>query len=330
MLVPQYWAEGRAHQPRKGRDGRQVTVRRWGWSDESQEAAQRHADQRAQEGLARIQAGELQLTRREPKVPYNGAEGVPIREEIVARHGETVITRNSYGALCLNTPNVLFADVDFATPVSFVDILWQCALYAFAGAGCAKSLGMGASWVITAAMLGLLVGPFAHDKFASIYRAWRGGSESIAMRRIAGFVSENPSWRLSVYRTPAGLRVLATHDIADPRGDNAKRLFDALASDPIYVQMCRRQACFRARVSPKPWRVGLRQHLKPRPGKWPIKAERLPDRRAWIEAYEQAAQGYASCRYLDTLGSAQTCPVALEVQRLHDDLCKAHSDLPIA
>jgi len=36
---------------------------------------------------------------------------VPIREEIVSRHGDTIITRNSYGARCLNTPNALFADI---------------------------------------------------------------------------------------------------------------------------------------------------------------------------------------------------------------------------
>ena len=116
MLVPEFWAEGRAHKPREGRNGRQVTVRRWGWSDDSQEAAQQHADQRAQDALGRVLAGDGRVKRREPKVPYNGAEGVPIREEIVARHGDTIITRNSYGALCLNTPNVLFADVDFLTP----------------------------------------------------------------------------------------------------------------------------------------------------------------------------------------------------------------------
>jgi hypothetical protein len=37
---------------------------------------------------------------------------MPIREEVVAQHGETAITRNAYGSLCLNTPNMLFADVD--------------------------------------------------------------------------------------------------------------------------------------------------------------------------------------------------------------------------
>src|SRR5262245_4963295 len=108
MIVPTFWAEGRIQHRHAGR---QVTVRRFGWSDESQAEAQANADSRAREALDRILTGE-KLPRREPKVAYNGAQGVPIREEIVARHREIVLTRNSYGALCLNTPNVLFADVD--------------------------------------------------------------------------------------------------------------------------------------------------------------------------------------------------------------------------
>lgn len=112
MIVPQFWAEARLqHRAQK----KQVTVRRFGWSDLSQEAAQAHADVRVREAFDRILSGE-KLPRREHKESYNGAEGLPIREQIVARHGETVITRNSYGALCLNTPNVLFADIDFDDP----------------------------------------------------------------------------------------------------------------------------------------------------------------------------------------------------------------------
>ncbi len=67
---------------------------------------------RAEEALARIVAGES-VCRREPKVPYNGADGVPIREEVLGRYGDEVITRNAYGARCLNSPTALFADVDF-------------------------------------------------------------------------------------------------------------------------------------------------------------------------------------------------------------------------
>src|SRR5690242_6729365 len=111
MIVPRYWAEAL----KRHRDGgRQITVRRSGWSDESLAAAEAHAATRAEEALARLLAGEA-LPRIERKVPYNGAEGLPIREEIYAEHGGVVITRNSYGALCLNIENVLIADVDFET-----------------------------------------------------------------------------------------------------------------------------------------------------------------------------------------------------------------------
>ena len=109
MIVPEYWAEARLQTKE---DGKQITIRRFGWSDESQEAAEALAQERAAEAMQRARAGE-KLERREFKTPYNGADGVPIREEIMARHGDVVITRNCYGAPCLNTPDVLFLDVDF-------------------------------------------------------------------------------------------------------------------------------------------------------------------------------------------------------------------------
>ena len=80
MIVPQFWAEGRAH---ARRDGRSFTVRRFGWSDASQGEAQANADARAAEAIERNLAGE-RLDRRERKVPYNGADGLPIREEITS------------------------------------------------------------------------------------------------------------------------------------------------------------------------------------------------------------------------------------------------------
>ncbi|WP_245879372.1 hypothetical protein [Xanthomonas pisi] len=108
MIVPRHWAEARI-QHREGQ--RSITVRRFGWSDESYAAAELHARGRAGEALDAILSG-TPLPRRERLAAYG--EGLPIREEIVAQEGSLVLTRNSYGALCLNTPNVLFADVDFA------------------------------------------------------------------------------------------------------------------------------------------------------------------------------------------------------------------------
>jgi hypothetical protein len=61
MIVPQYWAEAR-QQHRAA--GKQITVRRFGWSDASQGEAQAHAEQRAGEALSQVLAG-AKLARRD-------------------------------------------------------------------------------------------------------------------------------------------------------------------------------------------------------------------------------------------------------------------------
>ena len=74
MIVPEYWAEAR-EQVRH--NGRRITVRRYGWSDDSADAAQAHAEQRTREALGAILAGQ-QLPRREQRT-NSGVAGVPIR-----------------------------------------------------------------------------------------------------------------------------------------------------------------------------------------------------------------------------------------------------------
>lgn len=325
MLVPQFWAEARCQQ-RVGK--RQVTVRRFGWSDSSQDEAQRNADSRAQAALARILAGE-NLPRREPKQAYNGAEGLPIREEIVSRHGDTVITRNAYGALCLNTERVLFADVDFGTAMPG---RWPAAVN-FVGVMLAILIGVSRqSWGIGIALVFatmLLSFPIASVLFRSWLRL-RGGEEQLARERIQVFSQANPDWQLRLYRTPAGFRVLVMHQLFDPADAEVQRCFTALNTDPIYQQMCRNQRCFRARVSPKPWRIGIAGHLRPRPGVWPVAADRLPERQRWLADYDARARQFAACRLVEVLGSKHTHPDALAVQRLHDELCRATSQLQLA
>jgi hypothetical protein len=327
MLVPTYWAEARVQHRERGR---QVTVRRFGWSDTSDAEAQLLAELRAEEALQRILAGE-KLPRRDLKVPYNGAEGVPIREEIVDRRGSAVLTRNLYGALCLNTPDALFADVDFAEDVASTRLVWVVFL-----ALAALAVGGGA-WLDVgkvAIAIGVVVALFAsYGVAARIHRALatsRPAPEAVARQRIDAFAATHPDWSLRVYRTPAGYRVLATHrpfasDEADVTG-----IFDALDVDPMYALMCRNQHCFRARVTPKPWRIGIDKHLRPQPGVWPVKPEYLPGRRAWVDEYERRSQGFAACRFEAALGPGVVHPDIAPTLAWHDELARADRDLPIA
>jgi hypothetical protein len=331
MIVPQYWAEARM-QGRlaggRGQRARTVTVRRHGWSDASQADAEAHAEERAREAFDRIASGEEpDLLRLEPRRAYNGADGVPIREEIVARHGETILTRNAYGSLCLNTPDVFFADIDL-DPIShglaacFTTLLGVVAALGLALSG--RSL-MQALVVLAAS---LAFGTLAAWVVTRVYDVATGGPEARARRRIGAFLDAHPDWHVRLYRTPAGFRLLAMHRTFDPADPETLDAFRALGTDPIYVRMCVHQRCFRARVSPKPWRVGFDAHI---PRGWPPSAETLAARDRWIAEYGHAAAGHAACWFLEAFGSPTIHPSARAVQTLHDDLSHASElDWPLA
>ena len=355
MIVPQYWAEGRA---RSTLDGRQVTVRRWGWSDQDPASAQAHADSRAQAAFDRIAAGEP-LPRRERKVAYNGADGVPIREEIVERHGDCVVTRNAYGARCLNTPDVLFVDVDFEPewdinrggprggdagamrPARAGGRLAGAALMALLVGGIVAWLSKGVAPALIAAAFVFVTGLLRVRKAtrSRLDAPLSSGNNAPApalppheqmLARLEAFTTAHPDWHLRLYRTPAGFRVLVMHDVFVPSEERVTDCFRSLGADAVYARMCRNQNCFRARVSAKPWRIEVWDHILPK-GVWPIQPAFAGKRSAWVTRYERAAKDYAACEFIGALGdAARVHPSAQAVQVVHDELSRAASGLPIA
>ena len=339
MLVPKYWAEGRVQHRQKGK---QVTIRRYGWSDASQADAQANADARASDALARVLAGE-KLHRRDHKVAYNGAEGLPIREEILSTHGEAVVTRNSYGAHCLNTPNVLFADVDLPQPKSWkgagtlvVAIVFFALAYRWLrdSGACCERPELRVLLLFCLSAVAIFVAAFLVDRVTKIIRkgerARLSKEEEAALGRVREFSASHPDWGLRVYRTPAGFRVLASHATFDPGQIEVAECFSQLKVDSVYRRMCLNQRCFRARLTAKPWRAGIPAHMRPRPGVWPIKAEQAPIRAAWVAEYERVAGGFAACRFIETLGNGVVHPDVRGVIELHDARSRAISELPLA
>lgn len=326
MIVPDHWAQASLRERHRGR---QVTVHRFGWSTTSLADAQAMAQSRAAEAMRRILAGET-LDRRERKTAYNGAFGVPIREEVLARHGEEVITRNAYGAHCLNTPNVLIADVDFAPAPRARAAVATGAVLAALGALAGVALQR---WglVIGALVLALLVAAPVSAALQRLLTAARGGPEQAARQRIDRFLAAHPAWSLRLYRTPGGLRLLATHRRFDATDPEVAGFFSAIGADPLYVRMCTHQRCFRARLTAKPWRIGIAGHLRPRPGVWPVRPEQLEQRHQWVTAYEPVAARFAACHHVAALGSGAVHADVQGVVALHDRESRAlRHELPLA
>ena len=313
-----------------------ITVRRFGWSSTSQHDADVHARSRLEEALAVVREGGPEalrtFARRERKVAYAGADGLPIREEIVEEHPDldTVITRNVYGALCLNTTVAMFVDSDAtASRANAVGCATGLA-GAAVGAVLAKTvldvhlLLAVAAGVVAFAVVGTLVWRLVERRrlrFRDLV-AW-------VIQETRTWCANQPDWAVAVYRTPGGVRLLPIHAAFDAGDASTYEFMRAVGVDALYERMCRIQKCFRARVSPKPWSVGVERF--PAGGTWPVvDPDKLAARAEWVRGYARASRGFAACRFVEIVGSGRPDPRVESIRRLHDDLAGAHSDLPLA
>ena len=133
MLIPTYWAQYKQRFDSKtefNKSSKQATIKRYGWSDTSQEAALAHAKERVANAHGRWLAGE-DIVRRERREAYNDSNGIPIREAIISEYGfsenglvednlenktsdsQLIVTRNRYGAQVANVNNIAIIDVDY-------------------------------------------------------------------------------------------------------------------------------------------------------------------------------------------------------------------------
>jgi hypothetical protein len=141
------------------------------------------------------------------------------------------------------------------------------------------------------------------------------------------FVAANAGWGARLYRTRGGIRTLITHALFDPNAQATTTLLRSFGSDPLYVRLCTAQQCFRARLTPKPWRCDAG---KP-PERFPFPDRAAESRyREWVQHYEQASQPYAVCRLLGDYGAQTRHPVVTAVLDVHDRYTRPDEDRQLA
>ncbi len=335
MFVPRYWSEASHRESLP--EGRQVTVRRFGWSSTSAADAATHARQRVEEAVAVLRAGGPDalhgFTRRERAVAYAGSDGLPIREEIVEERPEAdvVVTRNGYGALCLNTRDAMFVDVDDVASHASGRFVVGALLGATLGAVVASVLppvGWLHGTVGGAVVLGAVFALSGRLRDRRDPR--RRDVVAWATDRTRDWCRTHPGWRVVVYETPAGARLLPVHASFDAARDETFEFMRFVDADPLYDRMCRLQKCFRARVSPKPWRAGIAEPFRAG-GTWPVEDPgKLRVRSNWVRRYERVARGFASCRLVGTVGDGVPDARVERVRAIHDEMCQATRALALA
>jgi len=211
-------------------------------------------------------------------------------QEIKDAAGNTaaVITRNSYGCQVLNTARVMFVDIDLPEP---------------------RPAG------------------FFQKLFGKANAAPPAQTHDGALATIENWTRNHPDWGWRIYQTRAGLRLLATHGPVEAGSSATNEVFDALGADPLYQKLCLSQKCFRARLTPKPWRCGV--HSKPE--RWPWLDEKREKRfQKWETTYQSYIFNWATCKLVRQIGNPSVHPEVESIVKLHDQTTKAESQLKLA
>jgi hypothetical protein len=77
------------------------------------------------------------------------------------------------------------------------------------------------------------------------------------LSNLHSWVAEHPGQSWKAYRTAGGMRLIRI-DAPQSLDDSFRRVCATIYGvDPLYVELCVKQAAFRMRISPKPYRIGL-------------------------------------------------------------------------
>ena len=153
----------------------------------------------------------------------------------------------------------------------------------------------------------------------------RKKDKSFCINKIESYQKENSELSIKVYETFAGLRFVVTNRTFSPDESLTKSMFASLGVDPLYMRLCKQQTCFRARLTPKPWRIGVDRpgsRFPRKDGKEQVGFER------WLKGYQTASSGMTATKLLKSFGVDKVHPHVNKVLKVHDDYaCDTSSEL---
>lgn len=129
-----------------------------------------------------------------------------------------------------------------------------------------------------------------------------------------------------IYETFAGFRIIITgHDYLINTVETTA-LFNVLKADKLYMTLCKVQHCFRARLTPKPWRC----HSGRPPYYFPRDNIQQTVFENWLKQYQTNSEPYAVCYKVEQLGKHSLNSDEARIIALHDDYVLQKKPLPLA
>lgn len=125
-----------------------------------------------------------------------------------------------------------------------------------------------------------------------------------------------------VYETFQGARAIVLGKEFTTKDHTTYEMMNDFNCDSLYVAICRKQGCFRARLTPKPYRMKMQSYKV----KYPSDGDDL-EFQNWLSIYEQASRNFSVCKFVEQAGASQSVS---DVVRLHDEITGAYMNQALA
>ncbi len=135
----------------------------------------------------------------------------------------------------------------------------------------------------------------------------------------------NPKYQglgFRIYETFQGARVIVLGREFSTKDRSTYEMMRDFNCDALYVAICRKQGCFRARLTPKPYRMRMQSYKV----RYPSDGNDS-EFQSWLSIYEQSSRNFSVCNFVEQIGASQ---YAGEVVQLHDEITGVNVNQPLA
>lgn len=149
--------------------------------------------------------------------------------------------------------------------------------------------------------------------------AWFGlsfPSKARVIQTLEHIQQQQPEITLRIYETFAGLRVFLIHQSFKHDSEQARQWLSRLGADKRYKKLCELQQCYRARLTPKPWRCAI---TYPPTNSYPRENALTQQRFAnWIKRYEANSSQFSAVHLIKQLGRPAQDMIIRQLIEVHD------------
>jgi len=139
------------------------------------------------------------------------------------------------------------------------------------------------------------------------------------LERLKSFPELGSDFR--IYETSKGVRVIGKKYI-DPQEKGYKKLMRKFSVDWLYIVLSMKQDCYRARITPKPYRM----KIKTIKIKTPLDCE-AQKYVSWAQSYQAESKKYSVVKFIESVGADFSMEPVI---KLHDQYCHVSQNKKLA